>query len=137
MIVGFTCGAFDLMHPGHLILFEYASERCDKLIVGLHTDPSIERPTTKRRPIQTTLERYLQLKSCRWIDEIIPYDTERDLTNFLKLGVINRRFIGNDYIDKRFTGDELPIEVCYVPRAHDYSSTFFVNKIVDVMHQDK
>lgn len=123
--VGFTCGAFDLMHPGHVLLFQYARERCDKLIVGLHTDPSAER-TYKKKPVQTTMERFLQLKSCAYIDEIFPYDTERDLENFLKFGMVNVRFIGDDYKNRRFTGDELPIELVYVPRAHDYSSSALV-----------
>ena len=123
--VGFTCGAFDLMRPGHVFLFKYASDNCDKLIVGLHTNPSVER-NYKRKPIQTTMERYLQLKACAYVDEVFPYDTERDLENFLKLGVVNVRFIGEDYKGKRFTGDQLPIEVIYAPRAHDYSSSALI-----------
>lgn len=129
MVVGFTCGAFDLFHPGHVMLMKYARERCDRLIVGLHTDPTIDRPHQKRVPAQSTMERFIQLKSCTFIDEIFPYDTERDLRNFLSLGIVSRRFIGEDYRNRRFTGDDLPVEVVYVPRAHDWSSTYFVEKL--------
>lgn len=129
MKIGFTCGAFDLMHPGHILLFQYAKQRCDRLIVGLHTDPTIDRPIEKRKPTQTTLERYIQLKGCAYIDEIVPYDTERDLLNYLLLGHVNVRFIGEDYRSRSFTGDDLDIEIIYTPRRHDYSSTFFVEKI--------
>lgn len=124
-VVGFTCGSFDLFHPGHVMLLKYARDRCDELVVGLQTDPTIDRPH-KRKPTQTTMERFIQLKACSFVGQIFPYDTERDLLNFLKLGIVDRRFIGEDYRHKRFTGDDLPIELVYVPRDHDWSSTYFV-----------
>lgn len=125
---GFTCGAFDLLHPGHLLLLEWARTRCDRLIVGLHTDPTIDRPTEKERPVQSVFERWLQLRAVRYVDEIIPYDTERDLENLLASLNIQTRFLGDDYAyHKDFTGREIGakrgINVLYAPRHHLYSST--------------
>lgn len=126
-VVGFTCGAFDLLHPGHLYLLMECAKRCDYLIVGLHTDPTIDRPDTKNRPIQTTFERWYQLNAMGISGEIIPYDTERDLEHMLGVLPINVRFIGMDYMDKKITGDRIckdrDIEVVYVPRSHNWSST--------------
>lgn len=126
MIVGFTCGAFDLLHAGHLHLLEQASEQCDHLIVGLHTDPSIERPE-KNKPIQTTLERFIQLDCLSAVNTIVPYDTEKDLHNFLATYKIHKRFVGSDYAYRSFTGIELceerGIEIIYIPRLHSWSST--------------
>jgi len=123
---GFTCGAFDLLHPGHLHLLEVASEQCDVLIVGLHTDPSIDRPT-KNRPVQSTLERFLQLQALSFVDIIIPYDTEKDLENLLATQGIHKRFLGSDYEHRSFTGREIcekrNIEMVYVPRLHTWSSS--------------
>ena len=81
-VVGITFGAFDLLHPGHLIMLEQCKEFCDNLVVGLHTNPSIERPN-KNEPVQSIFERFVQLKACRFVDEIIPYDTEQDIINIL------------------------------------------------------
>ena len=81
--IGFTCGAFDLLHPGHLHLLDWAKQHCDYLIVGLHTDPTIDRPTEKDRPVQSVFERWAQLNAVHSVDEIIPYETERDLRNLL------------------------------------------------------
>lgn len=126
-VVGFTCGAFDLLHVGHIHLLAYCKTKCDTLIVGLHTDPTIDRPTTKNKPIQSMYERYYQLGGSRFVDSIIPYDTELDLLNMLSTIDINVRFVGSDYIDKPITGSELckelGIKIEYVPRAHTYSST--------------
>jgi glycerol-3-phosphate cytidylyltransferase len=123
---GFTCGAFDLLHPGHLHLLTKAQEECDYLFVGLHTDPSIDRPE-KNKPVQTTFERYMQLREVRSIDQIIPYDTETDLFNILATLDIQKRFIGSDYMYKSFTGKNLcedrNIEIIYVPRLHSWSSS--------------
>lgn len=128
MTNGFTCGAFDLLHPGHLHLLEWARNRCDKLIVGLHTDPTIDRPATKESPVQTTFERWQQLKAVRAVDEIIPYDTEEDLINLLAILDIQIRFLGDDYLHvEPFTGQDIcqqrNIEILYAPRKHSYSST--------------
>lgn len=125
-IIGFTCGSFDLFHAGHNIMLRDCKTRCDKLVVGLHTNPNTSRPT-KNIPLQTMYERYTQLKNCKWVDEIIPYDTEDDLMNLLSSTPMDVRFLGEDYIDKEFTGDnlcqEMGIKIIYLPRKHRFSST--------------
>jgi len=126
LVVGFTCGAFDLFHAGHNIMLRDCKTSCDKLIVGLQTDPNIDRPN-KNKPVQTIYERYTQLKNCRWVDEIIPYDTEADLLNLISTTPLDIRFLGEDYVGKTFTGQELcekmRIRIAYLPRKHAFSST--------------
>lgn len=119
---GFTASAFDLLHSGHIAMLEEAKNQCDYLVVGLHTDPTIDRPT-KNKPIQTTYERYIQLKGCKFVDEIIPYDTEEDLVNLLQVVQPDARFIGEDYKGKSFTGMELPIKIIYTTRRHNFSTS--------------
>ena len=106
MTIGFVCGAFDLLHPGHLYLLEECKKYCDYLIVGLHTDPKTDRPA-KNKPLQTMYERWYQLKKTPWVNEIIPYDTEIDLCNLLATLKIDVRFVGSDYKDKDFTAKYL------------------------------
>ena len=125
-VIGFTCGAFDLFHAGHNILLRDCRASCDKLIIGLQTDPSIDR-ANKNKPVQTIYERYTQLKNCRWVDEIIPYDTEVDLLNLISTTPLDVRFLGEDYVGKPFTGQELcdrmNVKIVYLPRKHTFSST--------------
>jgi glycerol-3-phosphate cytidylyltransferase len=125
-IIGFTCGAFDLFHAGHNIFLKDCKKNCDTLIVGLHTDPTIDR-SEKNKPIQTVYERYIQLDNCKWVDKIIPYDTELDLLNLISTNKIDIRFLGEDYLNKKFTGDdlcvELGIEIVLLKRNHTYSSS--------------
>ncbi len=133
MIRGFTCGAFDLLHPGHLHLFEAAKQQCEYLIVGLHTNPSLERPGIKNRPIQTMFERWAQLSAVKYVDEIIPYDTEADLCNLFATLDIQIRFLGSDYLlahsllPQDVTGPEVcaqrGITIIHIPRLHTFSST--------------
>lgn len=126
-VIGFTCGAFDLLHVGHIHLLSYCKSKCDTLIVGLHTDPTIDRPNTKNKPIQSTFERYMQLSACSLVDMVVPYDTEQDLTNMMSTIDIHLRFVGSDYIGKPITASDLcqslGIRIVYVPRYHNYSST--------------
>lgn len=122
MIRGFTAGAFDLLHAGHMAMLEEAREQCGYLIVGLHTDPSIDRKT-KNKPVQSVYERYLQLKGCKYIDEIIPYETEADLFNLLTILRPEVRILGEEYKDKEFTGSELPMKIYFNQRRHTYSSS--------------
>jgi len=134
MKIGFTCSAFDLLHPGHLVMLEECKNNCDYLVVGLHTDPTIDRPDTKQRPIQSTFERWVQLDSCRWVDKIIPYDTEKDLENLLSTLKIDVRFLGYEYIDKNYTGKNIclsrDIEIFYnAARLHSFSSTAMRNRL--------
>lgn len=124
MIRAFTCGAFDLMHAGHLIMFEECRKQCDYLIVGLHTNPTLDRPE-KNKPIQTIFERYMQLKSCKFIDEIIPYETEEDLYNLLVSIKPDVRFMGMDWQGKpNYSRDKLPdMRIVYNDRKHSFSSS--------------
>lgn len=119
---GITFSAFDLFHSGHVAMLEEARSQCDYLIVGLQTDPTIDRPT-KNKPVQTVYERYVQLKGCKFVDEIIPYDTEEDVINILQVVRPDVRFIGEDYRGKKFTGDELPIPLVYTARRHNFSTS--------------
>ena len=121
-MIGFTCGAFDLLHAGHVVMLKEARKNCDKLVVGLQTDPSIDRQD-KNKPIQSVYERYVQLSGVKFVDEIIPYDTEQSLVDLLQSQEIDIRFIGEDYRDREFTGSDLPIEVFYTSRQHSFSST--------------
>lgn len=125
-VIGFTCGAFDLLHAGHLHLLSEAKRQCDELWIGLHTDPRIDR-STKSRPVQSMFERFVQLDSTRFVDAIIPYDTEYDLMNMMAVLPIKKRFIGSDYLDKPITASDVckkrSIEIVYVDRLHEYSST--------------
>ena len=128
MTTGFTCGAFDLLHPGHLFLLEWSRSHCDRLIVGLQTNPTIDRPDEKHPPVQSVFERWVQLRAVRYVDEIIPYDTERDLENLIASLDIQIRFLGDDYsLRKDFTGRAIGakrgMNILYAPRHHSYSST--------------
>ena len=97
MKVGITFSAFDLLHAGHIGMLREAAENCDYLIVGLQTDPTIDRPDTKNKPVQTLVERYAQLNALKFIDEIVPYQTEQDLLDILELFQIDVRFLGEEY----------------------------------------
>lgn len=122
---GFTAGAFDLCHAGHMLMFEEAKTQCDYLIVGLHTDPTLDRPGVKNRPIMSVKERMIILKAIKYIDEIVVYDTEADLYNLLKdnaLG-IDVRVLGVEYKGREFTGHDLPLPIYFNTRDHGYSTT--------------
>ena len=130
MKIGFTCSCFDLLHAGHILMLKDAKEQCDKLIVGLQTDPSIDRPLTKNKPIQSLKERKIQLEAVRYVDDIFVYETESDLIDLLKLVKPNVRILGSDYKDKSFTGDDLNIPIYNHERDHDYSSSDLRKKIL-------
>jgi glycerol-3-phosphate cytidylyltransferase len=121
MKIGFTCSCFDLLHAGHIAMLKEANNVCDYLIVGLQTDPSID--GRKPRPVQSVYERYTQLKACKYVHEIIPYDTEQDLLNLLLTQHIDIRIIGEDYMQKDFTGMELGIPIHFNERKHTWSTT--------------
>ena len=123
MKLGFTCSTFDLFHAGHMMMLKEAKTKCDYLVVGLQTDPTIDRPDTKNKPIQSLFERYVQLQSCRYIDEIVPYSTEKELMDILLSYPIDVRIIGEEYKDKHFTGRELDIPIYYNSRKHSFSSS--------------
>lgn len=125
-IIGITFSCFDLLHAGHVRMLAEAKQQCDYLIVGLQTDPTIDRPE-KNKPTQTVVERYIQLKGCKYVDEIVPYATEKDLEDILKLYPIDVRIIGVEYKDKHFTGrdfcEKKNIKLYYNERNHRFSST--------------
>ena len=120
-MIGFTCGAFDLLHAGHIVMLEEARSNCDYLIVGLQTDPTIDR-NEKNKPIQSVYERYVQLNAVKYVDEIIPYDTEQSLLDLLQSQDIDIRFVGEEYRESKLTGRDL-IELHYTSRRHSFSSS--------------
>ena len=123
--IGFTCGSFDLLHAGHIVMLEECLSFCDKLVVGLQVDPSIERPH-KNHPVQSLVERYIQLKAVKFVDEVIPYQLEEDLEQILKTVKIDVRIIGSDWRGKEFTGKHLVgdmHEIVYNSRQHTLSSS--------------
>lgn len=126
VVVGFTCSTFDLLHAGHVAMLAECKQHCDYLIVGLQVDPSKDRPE-KNKPVQSVYERYVQLKGCSYIDEIIPYETEQDLENLLAIEDIQIRFVGQEYIGTKLTGQEVcekrDIRIHYNNRLHNYSSS--------------
>lgn len=124
--VGITFSAFDLLHAGHIKMLEEAKRQCDYLICGLQTDPTLDRPE-KNKPSQTVVERYIQLKGCKFVDEIVPYATEQDLEDILRSFKIDVRILGDEYADKDFTGrqycEEKGIEFYFNTRDHRFSSS--------------
>ena len=127
MKIGITCSTFDLLHAGHIKMLEEAKNHCDYLIVALQTDPTIDRPKTKNPPVQTLVERYIQLKGCKYVDEIVPYQTEKDLEDIFSSFNLDIRIIGSDYLDKEFTAKDIcknrNIKIHYNKRDHGFSST--------------
>ena len=131
--IGFTCSTFDLLHSGHILMLAEAKNICDYLIVGLQSDPTIDRPETKNKPVQSVVERYVQLEAVKFVDEIIVYDTEKDLEDMLMFLPITVRIIGEEYRDKEFTGkaicEERGIKIWYNSRKHRFSSTELRNRV--------
>lgn len=134
MKVGITFSAFDLLHAGHIKMLEEARRRCDYLICGLQIDPSLDRPD-KNAPVQSIVERYIQLKGCKYVDEIIAYRTEQDLEDILHAFDIHVRIIGEEYKDQNFTGKEYcekeGIELYYNKRDHRFSSSSLRREVAD------
>ena len=126
MKTGITFSTFDLLHAGHIAMLAEAKSVCDYLICGLHVDPQVERPN-KNQPIQSIVERYIQLSSVQYVDEIIPYNLEKDLHDILLTYPIDIRIIGADYKDTEFSGKDIcltkGIEIYYNERSHNFSST--------------
>lgn len=134
MIVGFTASAFDLLHAGHIQMLREAKEQCDYLIVGLQLDPALDR-TTKNSPIQTIVERYAQLHAVSYVDEIIPYVSERDLEDILTMYHIDVRILGEEYRDKDFTGKDIcrkrGIQLYFNKRDHRFSSSDLRKRVAE------
>jgi len=134
MVVGFTASAFDLLHAGHVQMLREAKEQCDYLICALQMDPSLDR-RGKSTPVQSIVERYTQLKGVKYVDEIIPYSTERDLEDILEMYHIDIRILGNEYRDKDFTGKDIcrkrDIELNFNSRDHRFSSSDLRTRVAE------
>lgn len=125
--IGITFSTFDLFHSGHVAMLTDAKNHCDYLIAGLQTDPNIDRPDTKNKPVQSIVERQIQLAACRYVDEVVVYQTEQDLVDLLLILPIDIRILGVEYKGKQFTGDEAcekrGIEIVFNERDHSFSSS--------------
>lgn len=133
--IGVTFSCWDLMHAGHHLFLKDSKENCEILCVGLQTDPTIDRPE-KNKPIQNLEEREIQLQSLRYVDYYFVYDTEKSLIDSLELLQPDIRFLGDDYVGKKFTGCELDIDIYYHQRSvHEFSSTNLRKRIYQVESQ--
>lgn len=125
--IGFTASSWDLLHAGHIAMLSEAKNHCDYLIAGLQTDPTIDRGTSKNKPVQSIVERQIQLAACRFVDEVVVYETERDLIDLLLILPIDMRILGEEYREQTFTGElecvDLGIEIVYNSRNHSFSSS--------------
>lgn len=136
MKIGFNCSSFDLFHAGHVTMLKMEKEMCDYLKVALQVDPTIDRPGVKNKPAQSVYERYVQLQACKYVDEILVYETEEDLLNLIQTQTIHIRFLSEEYIDRDFTGKQYcidhDIELFYHLRKHKYSSTEIRNRVYEL-----
>jgi len=125
--IGITFSTFDMLHAGHIAMLSEAKNHCDYLIAGLQTDPTIDRPDTKNHPVQSIVERQIQLAACRYVDEVVVYETERDLIDLLLILPLDVRILGVEYENKDFSGrDECfqrGIDIIYNGRDHSFSSS--------------
>ena len=125
--IAFTCSTFDLLHAGHILMLAECKQVCDYLIVGIQTDPTIDRPEIKNKPVQSIVERYVQLTAVKFVDEIIVYDTEKDLEDLLMFLPITMRICGEEYKERHLTGrdicDNRGIKTYYNSRTHRFSSS--------------
>jgi glycerol-3-phosphate cytidylyltransferase len=130
MKIGFTCSTFDLFHAGHIMMLKEARTQCDYLIVGLQTDPTIDREE-KNKPVQGIFERYVQLQACKYVDEIVVYATEKELLDVLQSYPIDVRILGEEYMTKEFTGNNLDMQLYFNRREHSFSTTELRQRVVD------
>jgi glycerol-3-phosphate cytidylyltransferase len=133
--VGIVFSSFDLLHAGHIAMLSEAKNQCDYLIAGLQTDPTIDRPDTKNKPIQSVVERQIQLQAVRYIDEIVVYQTEKDLEDILLTLPIHVRILGVEYRNSEFTGKQIcidrGIEIIYNKRDHSFSSSSLRKRVYE------
>ena len=132
--IGITFSTFDMFHAGHVAMLSEAKNHCDYLICGLQTDPTIDRPETKNKPIQSIVERQIQLAACRYVDEVVVYQTEQDLVDLLLILPLDVRVLGIEYAEKQFSGDEecyqRKIELVFNKRDHSFSSSSLRRRVV-------
>lgn len=132
--IGITFSTFDMLHAGHIAMLSEAKNHCDYLICGLQTDPTIDRPETKNRPIQSIVERQIQLAACRYVDEVVVYQTEQDLVDLLLILPLDVRVLGVEYKDNDFTGQYecgmRGIDLVFNGRDHSFSSSSLRKRVV-------
>lgn len=136
MTVGFTCGSFDLLHAGHALMLQEARSHCDRLVVGLQTDPTLDRED-KNKPVLSVDERLIMLRAIRWVDDVHVYNTESDLVDLLKKINPDVRIIGSDWRGKPFTGYELPIKVVFNSRDHGHSTSSIRDRVLNAELQKR
>jgi glycerol-3-phosphate cytidylyltransferase len=133
--IGITFSTFDLLHAGHIAMLSEAKNHCDYLIAGLQTDPTIDRPDTKNHPVQSIVERQIQLSACRFVDEVVVYQTEQDLIDLLLILPVDVRILGVEYAEKDFTGREecidRGIEIVFNGRDHSFSSSSLRKRVAE------
>jgi glycerol-3-phosphate cytidylyltransferase len=133
--IGITFSTFDMLHAGHIAMLSEAKNHCDYLIAGLQTDPTIDRPDTKNSPIQSVVERQIQLAACRYVDEVVVYQTEQDLIDLLLILPVDVRILGVEYEQKDFTGRgecyDRGIELVFNGRDHSFSSSSLRRRVVE------
>jgi len=126
--VGFTCSSFDLLHPGHVVMLKDCKNVCDYLIVGLQTDPTIDRKN-KNKPVQTFNEREIMINSIKYVDEVVKYETESELYDLIKDLNPDVRILGTDWKGKEYTGHDLDIEIHWHDRDHEWSTSGLRDRI--------
>ena len=135
MKIGFNCSSFDLLHAGHIAMLAEARNHCDYLIAALQTDPTIDRPDSKNPPVQTIVERQIQLSACRYVDEVVVYQTEQDLIDLLLILPLDVRILGTEYEDQNFTGRNegagRGIQVIFNKRDHSFSSSSLRKRVAE------
>ena len=133
--IGFTASQFDMLHAGHIAMLAEAKNHCDYLIAGLQTDPTIDRPDTKNKPVQSIVERQIQLAACRYVDEVVVYQTEQDLVDLLLILPLDIRVLGVEYQDKEYTGkyegQRRDIQPIFNGRDHSFSSSGLRSRVVE------
>ena len=133
--IGITFSTFDMLHAGHIAMLADAKNHCDYLIAGLQTDPTIDRPDTKNKPVQSIVERQIQLAACRYVDEVVVYQTEQDLIDLLLILPIDIRVLGVEYEDKEYTGKQegyqRGIQPIFNERDHSFSSSSLRKRVVE------
>lgn len=139
--IGIVFSAFDLFHAGHIAMLAEAKNHCDYLIAGLQTDPTLDRPDTKNKPVQSIVERQIQLSACRFVDEIVVYSTEKDLEDILLTLPIDVRILGVEYEDTNFTGRDIcqmrQIKVIFNRRDHSFSSSSLRKRVSEAQKENK
>lgn len=137
--IGITFSTFDMLHAGHIAMLSEAKNHCDYLIAGLQTDPTLDRPDTKNKPIQSIVERQIQLSACRYVDEVVVYQTEQDLIDLLLILPLDVRILGVEYENKSFSGDaecyQRKIQIVFNGRDHSFSSSSLRKRVAEAEAQ--